>query len=200
MHPQEAKNTWNIRFSSKEYIYGKAPNEFFKTEIDKLSPGRLLLPAEGEGRNAVYAAGLGWDVVAFDSSIEGKKKALNLAKEQGVEIEYQLKSFDEFQAEKNSFDLLVLVYAHHINRQNNHRKLLKYLKPRGIILLEGFTKEQLQNNTGGPPSLQLLFSEEELKEDFQEVSKIEIEQKTKHLTEGKHHIGDAAIIRLKGVR
>jgi len=74
---------WNARYAAAEYAYGTEPNAFFKAQLDQLTPGRLLLPAEGEGRNAVYAAKKGWEVVAFDQSDAGQKKALKLAKETG---------------------------------------------------------------------------------------------------------------------
>ena len=72
---------WNERYAQKEYVYGKAPNAFFKSVIDQLKPGRLLVPGAGEGRDAVYAATLGWQVDAFDSSETGREKALSLAQE-----------------------------------------------------------------------------------------------------------------------
>lgn len=198
MNNIQSKNPWDERYSVDEYHYGKAPNEFFKQEIDKLKPGKLLLPAEGEGRNAVYAAKLGWEVVAFDSSIEGPKKAYRLAKEQNVEINYQLKSYDEFTAEENSFDMIAFIYAHNPNRQQNHRKLTGFVKPGGLVILEGFSKEQLKYGTGGPPNLQLLFSEEEIHEDFKDLAILKIEKLVRHLSEGKHHFGDSSIIQLLG--
>ena len=71
---------WNKRYKQKEYAYGEQPNRFFKEQIQNLSPGKALFPAEGEGRNAVYAAQLGWEVEAFDISEEGKNKANNFIK------------------------------------------------------------------------------------------------------------------------
>jgi len=200
MKPKTTKNHWDVRYAAKDFHYGKEPNNFFKQEIEKLSPGRILLPAEGEGRNAIYAAKLGWKVVAFDSSVEGMKKALRFAKEEGVEIEYQLKSYDEFWAEEASFDAMALIYAHDINRQKNHRKLVTFLKPNGKILLEGFSKEQLAYGTGGPPILELLFSEPELKEDFKVLGNLTIKKIIKPLTEGENHKGKASIIRLWGIK
>ncbi len=82
------KEFWNDRYSSEEFIYGKEPNKFFKSEIDKLLPGKLLLPCEGEGRNAVYAAKLNWTVDAFDQSEKGKEKCEALADENNVSINY----------------------------------------------------------------------------------------------------------------
>ncbi|MDX1604123.1 MAG: SAM-dependent methyltransferase, partial [Salinimicrobium sediminis] len=79
---------WNERYQREEYIYGKDPNEYLKAQLKNLTPGRILFPAEGEGRNAVHAAKKGWQVSAFDQSEEGRKKALRLAEAEGVEIDY----------------------------------------------------------------------------------------------------------------
>lgn len=81
---------WNQRYRQEAFAYGKAPNQYFKENIQKLNPGKILFPAEGEGRNAVYAAQLGWDVYAFDISEEGKTKAKKWARENKVSINYQV--------------------------------------------------------------------------------------------------------------
>lgn len=79
---------WNEMYGTEEFRYGTTPNEFFKEKLDKMKPGSVLLPAEGEGRNAVYAATQGWDVTAFDISAQGKEKAVQLAKQHNVSINY----------------------------------------------------------------------------------------------------------------
>lgn len=71
------KQFWDNRYSSASFAYGEEPNEFFKEHLSKLTPGRILLPGDGEGRNGVFAASLGWDVEAFDISSEGKKRQNN---------------------------------------------------------------------------------------------------------------------------
>ena len=65
------KHMWDDRYSTGQYIYGKESNGFFSTELRKRIPGRILLPGEGEGRNAVHAALSGWEVDAFDQSVVG---------------------------------------------------------------------------------------------------------------------------------
>ena len=72
------KEFWNQRYQNEEYVYGKEANVFFSEQLQKLEPSTLLLPAEGEGRNAVFAAKLGWEVTGLDYSEEAKKKALKL--------------------------------------------------------------------------------------------------------------------------
>lgn len=83
---------WNKRYAEEGLAYGDAPNEFLRRELDQFDPGSLLLPAEGEGRNAVWAAVNGWKVYAYDTSTVGRDKALGMARRRGVEIEYELRS------------------------------------------------------------------------------------------------------------
>ncbi|MFA5047023.1 MAG: class I SAM-dependent methyltransferase [Paludibacter sp.] len=194
------ENIWNQRYAQEEYVYGVNPNEFYKEELSKLQPGKILFPAEGEGRNAVYAAIKGWDVVAFDSSEEAKKKAEKLAEKNNVRLNYQTASIEEFEYEENSFDAIVLIYVHTMNREQNHQKLLRMLKPGGVIILEGFSKEQLMNNSGGPRNSEMLFSKEELTRDFNDLKEKQITKTETELNEGQLHKGKASVIRLLGIK
>ena len=189
---------WNQRFAGDEYIYGEDPNEFVKQQLHQRSPGKVLFPAEGEGRNAVYAASLGWDVYAFDSSIEAQKKALRLANKKNVQINYSLASFNEANYNIDSFDLIILVFAHSMDRAFNHKYLLRFLKPKGGIILEGFSKKQIQNSTGGPPTVDLLFSVDELESDFRTLNRKRIWTDEVILNEGLGHKGSASVLRMIG--
>jgi len=191
---------WDKRYAQPDYVYGLEPNVFFKENIDRLESGKILFPAEGEGRNAVYAAARGWDVVAFDSSVEAQKKALKLAQTRNVQIEYQHASYAQFQYKENAFDAIVLIFAHSPQRSQYHRNLLRFLKPGGMLILEGFAKVQIQQKSGGPSSIELLFSKEELREDFSTLSHMQIEEKEVFLSEGMFHNGGASVIRLIGIK
>lgn len=193
---------WNQRFGQSEYVYGKQANVYFKQCLDQLTPGSLLLPAEGEGRNAVYAASQGWTVTAFDSSAEGQKKALSLAEELGVQIDYQLVGFDEFDWQGPAFECLALIYTHQPaeKRQLYHRQLVQFLKPGGRLIVEGFSKAQLGKSSGGPQRLDMLYSAEELQEDFAAFSNLEIEEVNTVLEEGNYHVGEASVIRCLGIK
>jgi hypothetical protein len=71
------KSMWNDRYGKIEFAYGEQPNNFLKEQLIKIPAGTILFPAEGEGRNAIYAATQGWNVNAFDQSIEGKSAKAN---------------------------------------------------------------------------------------------------------------------------
>jgi SAM-dependent methyltransferase len=198
----EVKQLWDERFRSEEYIYGKNPNRFFKQMIDRQKPGKILLPAEGEGRNAVYAASKVWNVSAFDISTEGQKKAFTLAKEMNVSISYELRSLEELEFKESSFDCIGLFYVHMSSdlRTLVHQQLLSFLKPGGTILLEAFSRNQLGNKSGGPKDPDRLFLETDLRSDFATLTKIDIQTKQIILDEGPFHQGEASVIQLSGVK
>jgi len=105
---QEMRSFWNERYEAPEYAYGETPNEFMKEQLKLLPTGSILFPAEGEGRNAVYAAQQDWDVVCFDISEEGRKKALCLAQDKEVQIDYRLGSLETISREER-FDAVALI-------------------------------------------------------------------------------------------
>ncbi|MFK5855841.1 MAG: class I SAM-dependent methyltransferase [Bacteroidota bacterium] len=189
---------WNTRYAQKEYVYGKQPNTFFKEQLSKLQSGKILLPAEGEGRNAVYAAKNAWDVTAFDGSSEAKKKAEKFALENNVIINYEIISFEDANYKESTFDLIALIFAHTTNRRVNHQKLIQFLKPGGILILEGFSKNQINNDSGGPRKPEMLFSRAELETDFFHLSAKEIWEEEIILNEGNLHSGKSSVMRLIG--
>ena len=81
---------WNERYRQTDYFYGTAPNDFLAEHVGVLPKGRILCLAEGEGRNAVFLAEQGYDVVAVDGSEMGREKALQLAESRGVSIAYHV--------------------------------------------------------------------------------------------------------------
>lgn len=193
---------WNERYNSEDFVFGKKPNRFFKQMIDELKPGKLLLPAEGEGRNAVYAAKEGWDVFAFDASSVGKDKAMQLADQEGVIIKYDVGLIEEFEAEPNEYDAIALIYCH---MQPNTRtiffsKLVDSLAPGGMVFMEAFRKEQLGLPSGGPSNAELLYSAEQLTSDFAGLSKLSIISETIWLDEGPGHQGEGKVLRLVGIK
>jgi SAM-dependent methyltransferase len=192
---------WDERFDTKEYVYGKRPNGFFKEFIDELQPGTVLLPADGEGRNSVYAALKGWEVTAFDFSNQAKKKAQNLAKEYNVNLDYFISSIENFETEKQ-FDLIAVIFLHMPPdvRRSMHRKLLKKLKPGGYFLIECFSTKQKNYNTGGPRKQELLYDGQDLIEDLENIDIIHYKEKLKELDEGYFHRGQSEVIQLIGQR
>lgn len=198
-------NRWDERYRDAEYAYGVHPNNFFKACLSDLKPGKILFPAEGEGRNAVYAAQQGWQVSAFDISIEGKNKALQLAKVNQVTIDYQVGELPNLDFQEQKFDVIALIYAHFPAeiRSNYHRQLNALLEKNGMIIFEAFSKNHLEwqqknEHVGGPKDQSNLFSVEEIKQDFPDFSFKIIEERVIELNEGIYHQGTGSAIRFLG--
>src|SRR5687768_2447454 len=153
------KQFWNIRYQENETVYGRKPNSFFKQFIDRHKPGTILLPGEGEGRNAVYAAKKGWQVDAFDFSDVARRKAMQLAGDSKVNINYWVEDITTFKARK-TYDAVGLIYVHLPEgvRQAFHEEAYRSLKSGGYLLLEAFAKEQAQFDSGGPKDSALLYN------------------------------------------
>ncbi|MDM1352466.1 SAM-dependent methyltransferase [Myroides marinus] len=187
-------------YKEESYAYGTIPNLYFKEKLDALSPGKILLPAEGEGRNAVYAASQGWDVYCFDNNQYGYYKALKLAKEKQVDINYELKTAQEIQYDLSSFDVLALIYT-----PLEHSDLIKYLKPQGHLIFENFSKNQIQFHqvnafSGGPRDASLLYDYSLMQDAFKTLKAKESYETEIVLNEGIYHNGLSSVLRFYGVK
>lgn len=196
---------WDERYKDNEFAYGTEPNVFFKEWLLKFKPGKILMPADGEGRNGVFAAQLNWNVISFDLSAEGQQKALKLAKENKVSLDYIVGDLEQLEFEKNSFDAIGLIYAHFSaeTKSKLHKKLNGYLKPGGIVIFEAFSKRHLDlkkanPKVGGPDNSNDLFSTAEILADFEKFEILYLEEEEIILNEGKFHVGTGSVIRFVG--
>lgn len=192
---------WDERYSETEYAYGVEPNNYFKTKIDTLESGKLLLPADGEGRNAVYAASLGWEVDAFDLSEVGRQKAFELAKQKNVKINYSIIDASEFESNK-FYDAIAFTFTHFGQTKNNkiYPKLAGMVKKGGYLILECFSINQLQfrSNSGGPADIDVLFTNGDIMQLFPDFKILDLAERLTKLSEGKYHRGTASVINFFG--
>jgi len=189
------KERWDKRFRQDKYVYGTEPNKFFKKWIDKQKPGSLLLPAEGEGRNAVYAAEKGWDVFAFDFSYEAKKKAIRLAGRKGVDFEYKVFGAKDFKTDKK-YDAVALIFAH-FGREVKRvlfPRIINFLKPGGSLVVEVFSIDQFLLDSGGPKNPDFLYDLIEFEKEFEELDIELLEKLEIEVNEGDLHNGIADVI------
>lgn len=195
-------NMWDTRYSTEEFVYGRDPNVFFARSLGPLKPGKLLLPGEGEGRNAVYAANLGWEVEAFDQSKVGAEKAKSLAGEMGLDISYKVCDIQGFPFKEGSYDAVGLIYFHAPPplRKELHRRVVESLKTGGRVILEGFHTSQMGRDSGGPQNLDLLYNREILEEDFKGLEIDVLEEIEVDLDEGLFHGGPAKVVRFMGTK
>jgi SAM-dependent methyltransferase len=192
------ENFWDRRYSEPGFAYGREPNRFFRDTIDGLTPGKLLLPGEGEGRNAIYAAGKGWDVTAIDQSRVARQKAMEWAENGSHRLRYRIMDIADLKCMEGVFDLIAILYLHlpPAGRSATHRRLSACLRKGGLLLMECFHKEQTRYGTGGPSAEELLYSEADLRDDFRNLEILLCDHIVEDLQQGKYHSGSSSIIRL----
>ena len=155
------------------------------------------MPADGEARNAVYAAKKGWKVDAFDFSPVAQQKALLRAKQEKVQINYQVMNIESFKAARQ-YDAIALIYVHLEPglKQKFHTEIARSLSPAGYLIFEAFAKEQKNKTSGGPKEEDLLYDAPSICNDFQYLHILSCGQKEVELNEGAFHKGKAHVLRL----
>jgi len=151
--------------------------------------------------NAVYAAQKGWQVDAFDFSEKGKEKCLSLAEEAGVHIDnFWVQTAEDFEPYEGYYDAIGLFFCHVApeSRYDFHQKMLKALKPGGMVIFEAFSKEQLNYDSGGPPVEERLFDQKIIKDTFKGLDIQILNKSVVQLEEGPYHQGEGSVIRMVG--
>ncbi len=186
---------WNERYTRDDFAYGTEPNSFLASNA-KVLIGPVLSLAEGEGRNAVFLASLGLDVLAVDGSVVGLAKARALAASRGLAIQTEVADLTTYEPPENSFGSVVSISAHlpSLIRKRLHRLVERCLKPGGIMLLEAYTIAQLARNTGGPKDPDLLMACMEIETEFPNCDLILSQELEREVVEGKFHTGLASVV------
>jgi cyclopropane fatty-acyl-phospholipid synthase-like methyltransferase len=190
---------WNSRFSEPGYAYGTEPNAFLVSQKHYLLPGlKALAVGDGEGRNGVWLAQQGLDVLSVDGSEVGLRKAQELAKSRCVSIRTEIADLTTWKWPENEFDVVVAIFIHFPpeTRERMHEKMLRALKPGGVLIMEAFTPEQLEYKTGGPPAREMLYTAEMLRDEFSSGEILLLQQLLTDLHEGSYHRGTASVVRL----
>jgi cyclopropane fatty-acyl-phospholipid synthase-like methyltransferase len=190
---------WNARYAEPGFAYGTEPNAFLVSQKHHLKPVmKALAVADGEGRNGVWLAQQGLDVLSVDASEVGLRKAQELAQSRGVAIRTELADLTTWKWPEHEFDLVVAIFIHFMPefRARMHRQMLHALKPGGMLIMEAFTPKQLEYKTGGPPVKEMLYTADMLREEFREGEILRLEEILTGLNEGPYHRGTAAVVGL----
>jgi SAM-dependent methyltransferase len=193
---------WETRFAVDEYIFGTAPNAFLAAQRQLLpKAGRALAVADGEGRNGVWLAEQGLDVLAIDFSPKAQAKARALAESRKVRYVTELADATKWRWPEASFDVVAVIFTQFANpteRREMFAGIRKTLKPAGLMLMQGYTPRQLQYGTGGPKQIENLYTRELLEREFGGFSELRIDEYDCELCEGFAHAGMSAVIDLVG--
>lgn len=196
-------NPWDQRYGSEDYFYGTEPNAFLASQRGRVKPGmHALALADGEGRNGVWLAQQGADVLSVDGSAVGLAKAQRLAAARGVKLATEQVDLATWNFGLARFDLIVSIFAHFEPplRRRVHAAIVTALRPGGLLLLEAYRPKQLEFKTGGPPVAEMMMSAAILREDFAALNIVELLEREAEIHEGKGHGGMSALVDLVAQR
>lgn len=193
---------WDDRYRGEEYVYGREPNDFLRAEAHRIPPGPVLCLGEGEGRNAVYLAGLGHEVTALDLSSEGLRKAQQLAHERGVAITTVQADLATYEPTPGACTGVIAMWCHlpaEIRARVN-AWVSRALRPGGVFVLEAYTPDQLALGTGGPKDVTMLMTLAALTTELAPLA-IEVGREVRRdVFEGLFHGGPSATVQVVAVR
>jgi len=186
---------WNERYARPEYLYGTEPNAFLAEHCSALR-GPVLSLSEGEGRNAVFLASRGLEVVGVDVSRVALAKAKELATSRGVEIRTVQADLATFTPDENHYGAVVSISAHLPSAIRNRLYPLveRSLKPDGVLILEAYSESQLSRDTGGPKDPDMLMTVDKLHREFPNLEPVLAREVERDVSEGEGHTGLASVV------
>jgi SAM-dependent methyltransferase len=189
---------WDERYSAPGFAYGTEPNDFLASVADRIPPGPVLTIGEGEGRNAVFLAGLGHEVVAVDQSEVGLAKARRLAEERGVRVQTEQADLTNYSIRPGAWAGIVSIFCHlpPSIRVPLYAAVARGLRPGGVFVLEAYTPRQYGRGTGGPPSPELMVSLEDLTRELAGLEFLHARELERDVREGVYHTGLASVVQL----
>lgn len=189
---------WDERYQGDAYLYGKEPNDFLREMAERIPQGRVLCLADGEGRNGVYLAALGYEVISVDSSKVGLQKAERLAHECKVSITTVVSDLSDFEIEPNNYTGIVSIFCHlpPAQRAALYTRCVQGLSVGGVMLIESYTPQQQAYGTGGPPDSQRLVSLDTLKQELKGLLFEHACECERTISEGRGHQGKSAVVQV----
>ncbi len=192
--------TWNRRFGTDDYLFGTEPNTWLREHAGLWQPGQQVLSvADGEGRNSVWLAQRGLVVDAFDIAEVGVAKARRLAQQRGVSVNFTVSDCDSYPWPAARYDGVAAIFVQFADpalRERLFANIQRSLKPGGTLVLQGYTRKQLEYKTGGPPLADHLYTEALLREAFAPMEIVELREYEAQVAEGTGHLGHSALIGL----
>ena len=195
---------WNERFSTPGYLFGTEPNAFLKSQAHRLRKGQTALSiADGEGRNGVFLAERGLEVLAVDFSPVALAKARDLAMSRGVAVKFEQTDVLNWAWPTAQFDVVAAIFVQFATAAQRPRffaGIKQALRPGGLLLMQAYRPEQLAYATGGPKDVTQLYTRALLEDAFGDFATLEIREHDSVLHEGDRHVGMSALIDLVGTK
>lgn len=128
---------WDQRYAAREQLWSGQPNGALVAAVAGLTPGRALDVGCGEGADAVWLAGSGWDVTALEVSGVALQRAAGHARDAGVTVRWVHAELAQARLPPASFDLVSALYPALLRSSDAaaERALLSPVAPNGVLLL-----------------------------------------------------------------
>ncbi len=189
---------WEGRYSAPEYIFGEAPNYFLAACRPMLpASGKALAVADGEGRNGVWLAEQGLDVLSIDFSPTALAKAGKLAAARGVRLSMEQVDVHTWAYPEGEFDVVAEIFTQFSDPAQRRQKwdgMKRTLKSGGLMIIQGYTPKQLDYGTGGPKELDHLYTRAMIEHEFAGWKDVSIAEEELEMHEGPAHSGMSAVI------
>ncbi len=202
--PSKPPFFWDVRYAGDAYLFGETPNAFLTAQAGRLKRGASVLAvADGEGRNGVWLAEQGLEVLSIDASPVAQEKAAKLAKQRGVSLQLECVDLETWTFPAGEFDVVAAIFVQFAGPDLRARMfdgMKRALKPGGLLLLEGYGPRQLEYRTGGPSNLENLYTEAMLLEAFGDLQIVELRSYDAEIAEGVGHKGMSALVDLVAVK
>ncbi len=193
-------NSWDMRYSNKNYLFGKEPSHFLVEREQYFQPKQVaLMIADGEGRNGVHLAKMGLRVHSVDGSTVALRKAKKLADESGVQMVLEQADLTDWTWYHDSYDHVIgimIQFADPDTREKLFANMKSAVKPGGYMMLHGYRPEQVALGTGGPGDPDYMYTEEMLGDAFADFEIIELSSEDREVQDGVAHRGNSALINL----
>jgi 2-polyprenyl-3-methyl-5-hydroxy-6-metoxy-1,4-benzoquinol methylase len=191
-------SVWNERYAGEDYHFGTEPNAFLVSQQNLFKPGMTCLAvADGEGRNGVWLAQQGLDVLSVDSSPVALEKAKKLSNQRGVAVKFEQADLLQWDWGEERFDVVVAIFIQFVTsplREKIFASIKHSLRPGGVLLLQGYTPRQLEFKTGGPSQAENLYTVALLSEEFADMEILHLCEHDDIIREGSGHSGMSALI------
>ena len=201
-HTTSSGQTWDERYSEEGFAFGEQPNDFLVEVETTLTKGDTLMLGDGDGRNGVWMAQQGHDVVSVDLSTVGVEKSKKLAVQRGTTIDARVGDLETFDMGSVQWDNVVSIFCHvpSVIRRRVHANIKMALRPGGRFVLESYNAANIGRGVGGPQSADLTVELEELETDFSGWN-LEVHRAIdRNIIEGKYHSGHSSTVQFVAVK
>ena len=163
---------WNSRYDQTDLMWSQGPNQWIEQVTANLPPGRALDLAAGEGRNAIWLAGRGWEATALDFSAVALDRASRIASERlgdgAARFSTRCEDLFSYSPELQAYDLVIVVYLQVADNQRTRvlRAAADAVAPGGTLVVTAHDTENAIRGHGGPQDPAVLYSAADVSADI----------------------------------